>query len=223
MANMNILNSIPFLKTRNKLPEQIFSSDWDDRAQVLRSDVNMFCWTRSLPEQTNLYMQEVVKSNLPPIKSVINREELKHQLEDIRKTWKDIKADGSAFWQDVFNLTYGFLEFQNKDLGSLYLRIVDNNACTKFHIDGYPFRLFTTYYGLGSEWIPEDALNRNALGTSNEKIVKKKERVQRIETGFVTILKGEVPNRLNSVPGIVHRSPEITDKNDKRVILRIDI
>lgn len=85
------------------------------------------------------------------------------------------------------------------------------------------FRLFTTYIGPGTEWLPEEAVNRKALGTTNEKIVMDKSKIQRIQTGHLAILKGELPNHNESVKGIVHRSPEIKNSGGKRIILRIDI
>lgn len=103
------------------------------------------------------------------------------------------------------------------------MKVITSNACAKFHIDGYSLRLFTTYYGPGTEWLPENAVNRNALGTTNEQIVKDQSKINRLGTGHVAILKGELPNRKNSVRGIVHKSPEITGSGDKRIILRVDI
>jgi len=44
-----------------------------------------------------------------------------------------------------------------------------------------------------------------------------------MEPGDVAILKGEIPNGVNTNRGIVHRSPEIRHTGIKRIILRVDI
>ena len=39
----------------------------------------------------------------------------------------------------------------------------------------------------------------------------------------VGILKGEIPRRQRNVKGVVHRSPEIAQNEEKRITLRVDI
>ena len=116
-----------------------------------------------------------------------------------------------------------FLVFSQAKRGGVYLKVVDDNACTKFHVDGYKLRLFTTYVGQGTEWLPEQATNRKGLGKSNNKIVKDASQVRQMNPFEVGILKGELPNGKSSTFGIVHRSPEIVSSEGKRVILRVDI
>lgn len=127
------------------------------------------------------------------------------------------------FWEDVTILIQDFLAFSENSSATVYLKVIDNNACTKFHTDGYSLRLFTTYHGRGTEWLPEKAVNRSALGETNDQIVKDPSKIQRMETCEVGILKGEIPNAPNRTRGIVHRSPEIVQTGEKRIILRIDI
>lgn len=78
--------------------------------------------------------------------------------------------------------------------------------------------------GIGTEWLPEAATNRQRLGTTNEQIVKDYSKVRRMDTFEVGILKGEPRNQTNrTIGGIVHRSPEIKQSGQKRIILRVDV
>ena len=90
-------------------------------------------------------------------------------------------------------------------------------------MDWYHLRLFTTYHGKGTEWIPEEAVDRSALGQTNKEIVKDQSKVQQLETFDVGILKGAHSESKRPIKGIVHRSPEIEREGEKRVILRIDL
>ncbi len=85
------------------------------------------------------------------------------------------------------------------------------------------YDLFTTYLGRGTEWLPEKAVNRSALGKTNELIVKDPSLIQRMNAFDVGILKGELPKRMQRVKGVVHRSPQISEAGEKRVVLRVDI
>ena len=105
----------------------------------------------------------------------------------------------------------------------MHLKMISDDACTKFHTDGYSLRLFTTYHGKGTEWLPEKAVNRTFLGQSNDLIVKDASRIQQMDAFEVGILKGEIPGKASSVKGIVHRSPKIAHTGEKRIILRVDI
>ncbi|MEM6525245.1 MAG: DUF1826 domain-containing protein [Bacteroidota bacterium] len=221
---MSILDTIPFIKVKPKAPRQLISEDWTEHSQVLQSDVNMFCWQRPLDLKITHYLKNFLPSDLSAIRSSIDKENLHAQIKEARSLWdNDENSEGDLFWQDVENIVADFLEFSDHGTGVLHLRMVTNNACTKFHTDGYRLRLFSTYHGPGTEWLPEDAINRDALGTNNECIIVDPDKIRQMRAGHVAIFKGERPGRRNSVRGIVHRSPTIANTLEKRIILRVDI
>ncbi len=215
---------IPFVRFLNNHPKKIFSNDWEDRQKILDRDINLFCWTRQLQSEVYDYSEYLLIQDRVPIKGCVNRQDLSHQLLKLRKEWDaDLVPSGDLFWNDVFQNTYEFLDFSDTKCGTLHLKIVKDDACRKFHTDGYRLRLFTTYIGLGTEWLPESAVNRKALGDSNNKIVRDPSQIKRIETGHVAILKGEIPGKKSRIKGIVHRSPPIQNNTQYRLILRVDL
>ncbi|WP_185152769.1 DUF1826 domain-containing protein [Fulvivirga aurantia] len=219
---MSLLKSIPFYKRSTNAPKQVTSSKWFHRNTILTDQVNLFCWKRSLDPSISQYIKKTAALEPEPIRRYVDRNNLHEQIEAAKLEWSHI-PDSQPFWQDVYKIVNDFLGFSKTETGTLHLKVIDNDACRKFHVDGYALRLFVTYHGPGTEWLPEGAVNRSALGTVNERIVKNKEAVQRIPTGHVAILKGQLPNRPSAVKGIVHRSPEIIKTGEKRVILRVDI
>lgn len=221
---MNLLVPIPFLKSKTNRPRQVISNSWQDRKRILSKDVNLFCWERSLDQQMKDYLKPGFDAFSEPIVFTTTLHDLPAQLLKARATWDHSHTEGAdAFWMDVYRLVCDFLSLSESRYCTLHLRSVDDNGCTKFHTDGYSLRLFTTYHGPGTEWLPEDAVNRKALGTSNKRIVTSPGRVQRMGTGHVGILKGELPGRPPAAMGIVHRSPAISHTGEKRIILRVDI
>ncbi len=221
---MNLLASIPFLKSKNHRPKQVISNLWKDREKILSKEVNLFCWERKLDKDITEYLKSGIDAFSVPIIFTTTPHDLPVQLTRARANWNPSHTEGAdAFWIDVYQLLRDFLSLTKSSYCTLHLRSVGDDGCTKFHTDGYNLRLFTTYFGPGTEWLPEDALNRKALGTLNDSIVVNPDRIQRMGTGHVGILKGELPGRAPAAMGIVHRSPVIGHSGEKRIILRVDI
>lgn len=106
--------------------------------------------------------------------------------------------------------------------GSPTLRIrleaIDGPGCHLFHADRVGLRLLCTYAGQGTEWVPDDAVDRAALG-DNARAVTRPGAVRRLARFAVGLLKGEAfPG--NAGRGIVHRSPPA--RPTPRLVLCLD-
>ncbi len=221
---MNLLSTLISLCAKTKSPEQVISNGWSDREAILSRGVNLFCWRRPADTWIAQYLNRLLNHELENIKIHIGLSSLDSDLRQVRKAWDPaFEPSASAFWRDLSFLAKDFLRMSDTGAGILHLRMVRNDACSKFHLDGYDLRLFTTYHGPGTEWLPEKGVRRTALGKNNHQIVKDPKLIKRMEPFEVGILKGEIPNRLNGTPGIVHRSPSLTGSGEQRIIMRIDI
>lgn len=104
----------------------------------------------------------------------------------------------------------------------LRFELLDHDACRRFHCDRIGLRLLCTYHGPGTEWLPEDAVDRSALGGGcNRDVCRDPRRIQRLAAGTVGIFKGEA-HPGNAGRGIVHRSPPITRGGMRRLVLCLD-
>ena len=221
---MSLIESIPFFKSKSPQIQQVVSESWSERRQVLLEDANLFVWERILEQPVKHFLTDVIQHDPDPIVSKIEAESVFQTIRTLRSGWDRLSTlDGDLFWQDVALLITDFLKLTKRSTGTMHLRVIDDNGCAKFHTDGYPLRLFTTYVGEGTEWIPEEASNRMALGTTNERIVKDQNKIHRLKEGHVGLLKGQKPNSSKLQQGIVHRSPPVLGAGEKRIILRVDI
>ena len=92
--------------------------------------------------------------------------------------------------------------------------------CRLFHIDNLRQRLLCTYLGPGTEWLDHSNVIWDGIGNGcNKKIVKEPDKVNQTQLGEPIILHG-LKHETN-LP-LVHRSPEIENKNLTRVLLKID-
>jgi len=144
---MNLLEKISLLKEVGlKSPKQIVSNYWDERAIILQPNVNLFCWQRTIDPTISNYLRKILKRKPENIRLYIRNNNLKDKVLEGRALWEsNLDSEGKSFWQDVIQLTRDFLLFSGREEVTLHLKIIDNDACSKFHIDGYSLRLFTTY------------------------------------------------------------------------------
>lgn len=200
------------------------SESWSQRKAILSSGVNLFCWKRPKDTGITQYLIQLTSNDLANIRANLSLSTFESDFSSVRSLWDPLfDTHANAFWKDVAHLAKDFLHMSASATGTLHLRLVNDDACTKFHLDGYDLRLFTTYLGPGTEWLPEAAVNRAGLGKSNTLIVRSTELIERMQPFEVAILKGEVPNMANDTLGIVHRSPAIAELGQKRIIMRLDI
>jgi len=102
---------------------------------------------------------------------------------------------------------------------------VRTDQCRKFHVDFVRYRLLTTYVGPGTEWVPEEAVRREALDhppdcpcDANKEIVRDPSAIRHAVPGEVLVMKGgRHPDRR----GAVHRSPPIEGTGRVRVVLAV--
>ena len=102
----------------------------------------------------------------------------------------------------------------------LRLQRLEGCGCTLFHVDGVPLRLICTYFGAGTEWLPESAVDRACLGTGGNRSVRDWNAVRSLAPGEVAVMKGEAyPG--NTGRGLVHRSPHASPAAP-RILMALD-
>ncbi|MEE2785959.1 MAG: DUF1826 domain-containing protein [Myxococcota bacterium] len=102
------------------------------------------------------------------------------------------------------------------------------NACRKIHTDYVPLRLLCTYAGPGTEWMLNEDIGREHLGSSelgaksaNARLIRAGASLQQSKEGEVLLLKGETYHG-NEGRGVAHRSPPIEALGVNRLVLKID-
>jgi hypothetical protein len=118
--------------------------------------------------------------------------------------------------------------FEADDLG-LRLRTLDKAMCPRFHVDRVPVRLICTYGGLGTEWLPEAAVNRDKLGPAacgqadeDSGLLLDPGAIRAMPAFAIGLLKGELWDG-NQGRGAVHRSPRPTPRYPRRLLLTLDL
>ena len=119
---------------------------------------------------------------------------------------------------DIARLAALFAEIAGTVRVRIRLDAIRGPACRLFHADHVGLRLLCTYTGPGTEWVPDHAVDRPALG-DNARAITRHSAIRRLPRFAVGLLKGEAfPG--NAGRGIVHRSPPV--QGTPRLLLCID-
>ena len=94
--------------------------------------------------------------------------------------------------------------------------LATQRACQRYHIDNVPLRLLVTYYGKGTEWVPDSAVDRLAYdsGMPNDKILTSNKARKFLNAWDIAIFRG-------GPDGLLHRTPDAA-LNTPSILLRLD-
>jgi hypothetical protein len=132
-------------------------------------------------------------------------------------------AARSAFAAELRRLIGLFAGIAETTVVRVKLEVEREDRCRYFHTDRVGLRLLCTYRGPGTEWVPDDFVERAALGRGdNAAIVPDPHRVERLAPFWVGLFKGDLhPDCPGG--GCIHRSPPIGHRrNTARILLTID-
>ena len=200
------------------------SNDISKISNIFNREINISIWKRNLNSNI-LHASEILLLK----NSDLQFSELVNKNFSIDFLVDKIGADEKliSFYEDIQYLTKLFCELF--DIKDAWLRIdaIDKPMCPRFHADHLKCRLVTTYYGPGTQWLPNSLVNRNKLGHGNNGLAddisglfSKKSDIENLDVGDIGLLKGEAWVN-NEGLGLVHRSPH-TDSNYKRLYVTID-
>ena len=200
------------------------SNDISKISNIFNREINISIWKRNLNSNI-LHASEILLLK----NSDLQFSELVNKNFSIDFLVDKIGADKKliSFYEDIQYLTKLFCELF--DIKDAWLRIdaIDKPMCPRFHADHLKCRLVTTYYGPGTQWLPNNLVNRNKLGHGNNGLAddisglfSKKSDIENLDVGDIGLLKGEAWVN-NEGLGLVHRSPH-ADSNYKRLYVTID-
>ena len=94
--------------------------------------------------------------------------------------------------------------------------LATKRACQRYHVDNVPLRLLVTYYGKGTEWVPDSAVDRLAYdsGMPNDKILTNNNARKFLNAWDIAIFRG-------GPDGLLHRTPD-SALNTPSILLRLD-
>lgn len=215
---------LPSVSKSDPFDAYYFDSEPSGLAEIYQPSVNLAIWQRKLNTKVNDYVQWLIhNTSISGIRSVVPLHEIKSEL--MSRLPEHIGL--VAFVDDVHLLATMFVDLFDLDNIGMRLTILDKTMCPRFHTDKLPCRLVSTYIGSGTEWLPNDAVDRRKLGHGAGGLPDKvsgifshTDSIQQLNIGDVALMKGAGWDGSEDT-AIVHRSPELS-VGEKRLILSLD-
>ena len=198
----------------------VVSQDPDVLDQSRDSSLSIVVWKRRLPRSLDYALGKWAAQGPPRLDG--------HFSDD---SWIDQALCGfsesparSFIAHDLTSLCATFRRLSGAPDLKLAFGVVSGDQCRKFHADYQRLRLITTYLGPGTEWVPELAVERQAMlepsicpATANRLIVRDPSLVRHAGAGDVLLLRGHAGVSGEALAA-VHRSPPIEAAGAVRVV-----
>ncbi len=224
-ARVEELRNLPSLgtdRTRNRFPA--YGNDPFVLADIFREDINIAIWKRTSSRQLNVAVTGFVAEN-PQFKTAMTvspgsaRAQVSAATGGVGPT-ELIESVGELV--DIFCDLFGLRR------AGVRLATLDSAMCPRFHVDRVPCRLVTTYFGVATEWLPHQAVDRSKLGHGSRGqsdhdsgLFGSQSDIQQLTCGDIALLKGELWEG-NEGAGLVHRSPTVL-AGENRLVLTLDV
>ena len=204
----------PNLSTLRRASAEVEASE-----RLARGEVNLVSWHRGLPSGLDAQLVEWAKRFPAQFDEILCMPKY-----DLSAATRGL-AEPARAWltMDVAILIARLAHLADARRLRVSFGAVRTGQCRKFHVDYVRYRLVTTYVGPGTEWVPDEAVRREALDhpldcpcDANTEIVRESSAIRHAVPGEVIVMKGALhPDHR----GAVHRSPPIEGTGRVRVVL----
>jgi hypothetical protein len=195
------------------------SAEVEASERLARDDVNLVSWYRELPPGLDRQVEEWARRYPAQFDELVYLAKY-----DLSSATRGL-AEPARKWltMDIALLLARLSHISGAGCLRVSFGAIRTDQCRKFHTDVMRYRLITTYVGPGTEWVPDDAVCREALDhppdcpcDANKEIVRNASAIRHALPGEVLLMKGDLhPNHR----GAVHRSPSLEGSGRIRVVL----
>jgi len=183
---------------------QIFNDEMSNLCNFSERDSKLEIVNRQKPAGAAPFFQELVTSPFWA-SGIVQKNDALNDIETILADTISPELQKQAFYEvwvdDMANVANVFCKIEKSD--SIKLWVGTNRGCSRYHVDNVPRRLLVTYDGKGTEWLPDEAVDRAAYtgGKPNELIVKDPSSKRFIDEWDIAVFKG-------GNGGLLHRTPD---------------
>lgn len=187
----------------------------DGLADIANPATSLVIWQRQISSLIFDWLSDISPQNWPHGQVIARPDQLNTALLDLFGAEQDSAASAAQMLrQDITQLGQLYAAIAKSDQVDIRLKVIQHDACWKFHLDNVALRLVTTYIGASTQYVVPE-LSKQAL--SEQKAYNGP--LENIPEQAVAIFKG---SRSASDNGIVHRSPPIKGTGQTRLFLSIN-
>ncbi len=190
-----------------------------DLARVREPDVHLAIWTRS-PDEIVSQQAEVAARVNASVLALCGPGDARADAESAaRRAFASAGFEANALAADVARLVRLYADVSGERRIRMRLESEGVARAQDFHVDWLGLRLASSYVGAGTEWLPDHAADREALGVDPARACLDEGEIRRIPRFAVAILKGAgYPGNVDG--GVIHRAPPSGES--ERLVLLVD-
>ena len=207
-----------------------------DQPAVLRRirepGVNLCLWTRAADPRAAVAVRALLSARDPlalDLAAPTPARLAAGLLEVIRRPSATGRAGARHLAEDIVALAAHFSAVAETRHPRVRLTRVEDDCCALFHADTLRVRMLCTYAGDGTQWLENDNVRRDQLGSqgrtldeATRAIVVDLAAIRTIPAWHVAALKGRAwPGEEDNA--IVHRSAPVAERSAHRLVLCLDL
>lgn len=212
---------------RRHVTKTVVSNHFADLTRIYDDGVNLCLIQRPVLKEIEAFVYAALDAKT----SLEVSQPIDSKRFDFSLTWlQAAEIPGYEAWAaDVAWLAAAFCELFELRAAGLRLHTLDKAMCPRFHVDRVPARMICSYGGIGTEWLPEFAVDRGKLGLGGcgmpdheSGLITDPTAIRKMPAYAVGLMKGESWEG-NGGCGLVHRSPQPTAVLPRRLLLTLDM
>ena len=196
----------------------------NDLSKIINKNINILVWQRKVSQTLIKESESIINQNPKlALSEIVSPEDTKYILINQLDSLNEL----SNIIDDISSIVEIFCNLFGIERAWLRLDAIDSPMCPRFHTDNVKCRLVTTYYGPGTQWLPNHLADTTKLGAGNEGLLDKdsglyfdEESIKQLNVGDIALLKGEGWEG-NKGKGLIHRSPH-SNQIYRRLYMTID-
>jgi len=203
------------------------SNDLADLSCIYEPEVQLCVIHRQPEPALRAFVSELLRDPRE-LELIVSLDFERYDFSALLPEWEQA-SNYAAWWRDVARLSGTFCDLLEIERVGLRLRTLDKPMCPRFHVDNVPVRLVCTYGGGGTQWLPDETVERSKLGPGAEGLpddesglILDQDAIRALPAYAIGLLKGSRWAG-NERHGIVHRSPGTTGDAPRRLLLTLDI
>lgn len=184
-----------------------FTEQLSDWPLAIKGAIDAAIWTRQLPTGLTDWMESIDAATLPEGRYILTPDDVSTCVAGLFAE-RGLAATPALTWlsEDAANLAHYVREIAGTEWVRLRLEKIDDNACSKLHVDNVVARMICTYHGPGTQLGLEECAPKQ---------------IATVPTGMPLLLKGRQWPDVRETK-LRHRSPPVEGTNITRLVLVLE-
>lgn len=192
-----------------------------DAEAIFHAGVDIALIKRDYPRIVKLEFETLNRKLRGEYRGFITRTNTMGPLAEFVQPFCESRITAQIVLGEIVGVIHDFMDLTGQMAVQIVLGQITGDHCRLFHCDKNHLRLLCTYTGKGTEWLRNEDVHRDGLGTGTNAGHIDGRPIQQLRPYDIAIIKGDSYPE-NEGSGLVHRSPPMLAGDEPRIFLALD-